>query len=555
MEVLTTILILLTAVVASSIIARAWPAAPPLPLIQIALGALIAQSLDLRISLEPDSFLLLFVAPLLFLDGWRIPREGLFRDKWTIIALAIGLVVVTVVGAGFFIHWLIPAMPLAVAFALAAVLSPTDAVALSAITARTPVPKRLMHILEGESLLNDASGLVCLQFAIAAAITGTFSVVDASTSFIWLATGGIGIGVVGTVLANAAKDGISKHFGEETGTQILISLLIPFGVYIAADHLKASGILAAVAAGMMMGYEERSGRAQAITRIRRAAVWDAIQFAGNGTIFVLLGQQLPGIVRGAEQAIVQSGREHELWLLAYIVAISCALATVRSLWVWATLDLFLFRRSRSKSDMQTPVRHLVAVASLAGVRGALTLSGVMTLPLILNDGSPFPTRDLAIILAAGTIIVSMITASVGLPRLMKGVRLPLDTAQHQEEEAARLASAHAAIRTLKQVIQDTENQSPDASHYIEAAAQIASHYRQRIKTREGLAQDLYLAQRIDAIELELRILALHAERNELYRLARSGQLVDEIAGPLIREIDLQESRFLARKLHHRLSLT
>lgn len=552
MAIIATILVLLTAVVASSVIVRIWPGALPLPLVQISLGALIAVSMDLRISLEPDIFLLLFVAPLLFLDGWRIPREGLFRDKWTIVALASGLVVVTVVGVGFFIHWVIPAMPLAVAFALAAVLSPTDTIALSAITAQTPLPKRLMHILEGESLLNDASGLVCLQFAIAAAITGTFSVADASRSFIWLATGGIVVGVVGTVLANTAKDTISKHFGEEPGALILISLLIPFGVYIAAEQFEVSGILAAVSAGMMMGYEERAGRALAITRIRRAAVWDAVQFAGNGTIFVLLGQQLPGIVSGAQQAIVQSGRQSELWLLAYIAAISCSLVVIRSLWAWAAIDLILFRHGGDKSGIQAPVWRTVAMTSLAGVRGALTLSGIMTLPLVLQNGSPFPARDLAITLAAGVIIFSMIAASVGLPRVMKGITLPLETAQQQQEEAARLASTYAAIRALEQAVQDVGNEGPDAGYYIQVAAQITEQYRQRIKTREGI--DPYFAQRVDAIEHKLRIVALAAERNELYRLARAGELVDEVAGPLVREIDLQESRFLTRRSRHHSSL-
>src|ERR1700689_5535614 len=138
----------------------------PLPLVQIALGVAIASVADLGVELEPDIFFLLFLPPLLFLDGWRIPKEGLFRDKGTILELALGLVVFTVVGVGYFVNWRIPAMPLAVAFALAAIVSPTDAIAVSAIAARVPVPKRLMRILEGESLLNDASGLVCMRFAV-----------------------------------------------------------------------------------------------------------------------------------------------------------------------------------------------------------------------------------------------------------------------------------------------------------------------------------------------------------------------------------------------------
>jgi monovalent cation/hydrogen antiporter len=162
-ETIAVALFLLLAVVVSGALARMSPVPLPLPLVQIALGAVIASLANLGVSLKPDIFFLLFLPPLLFLDGWRIPKEGLFRDKGTILELALGLVVFTVVGVGFFINWMIPAMPLAVAFALAAIVSPTDPIAVSAITARVPIPKRLMHILEGESLLNDASGLVCMR--------------------------------------------------------------------------------------------------------------------------------------------------------------------------------------------------------------------------------------------------------------------------------------------------------------------------------------------------------------------------------------------------------
>jgi NhaP-type Na+/H+ or K+/H+ antiporter len=160
-ETITVALFLLLAVVVSGAFARMSPLLLPLPLVQIALGAAIASVADLGVELEPDIFFLLFLPLLLFLDGWRIPKEGLFRDKGTILELALGLVVFTVVGVGYFVNWMIPAMPLAVAFALAAIVSPTDPIAVSAIASRVPIPRRLMHILEGESLLNDASGLVC----------------------------------------------------------------------------------------------------------------------------------------------------------------------------------------------------------------------------------------------------------------------------------------------------------------------------------------------------------------------------------------------------------
>ena len=189
METITLVLTLLFAVVLSGILARLLPFSVPRPLVQIALGAAIGLVADWRVTLDPDIFFLLFLPPLLFLDGWRIPPDDMFKDGVTILELALGLVVFTVVGMGFLIHWMIPAMPLAVAFALAAVVSPTDPIAVSAIAQRTPIPKRMMHILEGESLLNDASGLVCLRFAVAAALTGSFSLGAAALNFLWVAIG------------------------------------------------------------------------------------------------------------------------------------------------------------------------------------------------------------------------------------------------------------------------------------------------------------------------------------------------------------------------------
>ena len=176
MEATGTALILLLAVVVSGYLARL--AHLPAPLVQLALGAGMTYAGVGAVVLDPDIFFLLFLPPLLFLDGWRLPKDALRRDAATILMLALGLVLFTVLGMGVFIHWLIPSTPLAVAFALAAVIAPTDPVAVSAIAARTPVPARLMHILQGESLLNDASGLVCMRFAVAAALTGLLKGLD-----------------------------------------------------------------------------------------------------------------------------------------------------------------------------------------------------------------------------------------------------------------------------------------------------------------------------------------------------------------------------------------
>ncbi|PIO97256.1 Na+/H+ antiporter [Pleomorphomonas carboxyditropha] len=543
METVSIALVLLLAVVVSGTLARMSPIALPLPLFQIALGAAIASVANLGVELQPDLFFLLFLPPLLFLDGWRIPKEGLFRDKGMILELALGLVVFTVVGVGLFINWLIPSMPLAVAFALAAIVSPTDPIAVSAIAARAPIPKRLMHILEGESLLNDASGLVCMRFAVAAALTGAFSLPEAFVTFLWLAIGGIAIGTAVTWGAMKAKNWLSRHFGEDSGSQILVSLLIPFASYLLAEHLHCSGILAAVAAGITMSYAEQSGQALAVTRVRRSAVWDTVQFTANGIIFVLLGEQLPQIVAGAARVVEETGHHDPAWLVIYIVAINLALAALRLLWVWTSLRFILFKAARRGKTLAKPSWRLVVATSLAGVRGAITLAGVLTLPLAMNDGSPFPARDLAILLAAGVIIVSLVAASIGLPHLLGNLELPPEPSNQEEEDGARTAAAQAAIRAIEEAQHRMGEGRADADLYIDAGARIMELYRQRIDGRAKTGDERDLARKIDEIERKLRLAGLRAERDEIYRNARARKISDEAARKLVREIDLLEARF------------
>ncbi|SFB05698.1 sodium/proton antiporter, CPA1 family (TC 2.A.36) [Rhizobium sp. NFR07] len=544
MDSITIALALLLAVILSGTISRLSPFAIPLPLIQIAFGALIAVATGGGVELEPDIFFLLFLPPLLFLDGWRIPKEGLFRDKGVILELALGLVIFTVLGVGLLIHWLIPAMPLAVAFALAAIVSPTDPIAVSAIAARVPIPHRLMHILEGESLLNDASGLVCMRFAVAAALTGTFSLVDAVGSFLWLAIGGIAIGFAVVWVAMKAKEYVSRKLGEDTGSQILLSLLLPFGAYLAAEHLHCSGILAAVAAGVTMSYMELRGKALAKTRVGQGAVWDTVQFALNGMIFVLFGEQLPRIVSGAARIVTETGHLHPIWLLIYVLTIYVALVLLRFGWVWVSLRFTMYRAARLGRQIQTPPVRLLVAASLAGVRGAITLAGILTLPLFMNDGTtPFPARDLAIFLAAGVIVVSLIVASVGLPAVLKDLELPPQPDHHQQEDEARIAAAKAAIRMIDEMTNKMSEGRTDADRYSDVGTRLMEFYRHRIEGHGKTGEDAETVRKLEEAERRLRLAALRAERDEYYRLGRKRQLPDDVARKLVREIDLMETRF------------
>jgi len=544
MEEIAVSLVLLAAVVISGSLSRLSPLPIPLPLIQIALGAVLAATTDLKVVLDPHVFFLLFLPPLLFLDGWRIPKEGLFRDKGTILELALGLVVFTVLGVGLFIHALIPAMPLAVAFALAAIVSPTDPIAVSAIAKRSPIPKRLMHILEGESLLNDASGLVCMQFAVAAAITGSFFLPDAFLTFLRLALGGVAIGFGITWCITWAKAYAARRLGEEPGTQILISLLIPFAAYLLAEELHCSGILAAVAAGITMSYAEQTGQSLAVTRVRRTAVWDTMQLALNGIIFVVLGEQLPSIVAGAARVVQETGHYHPAWLIIYVLAINAALALLRFVWVWVSLRFTMFREARAGRAFNKPGWRLIAVTSLAGVRGAITLAGVMTLPLMMADGVPFPARDLAIFLAAGVIIVSLIAASIGLPLLLRGLELPPEASHEQQEDHARSAAAEAAIKAVEQLQHSMGEGKADADVYADLGARLMETYRNRIDSLTKTGEDGVQVRKLNEIERTLRLAALRAERGELYRLGRAGELPDELVRKLVREVDLVEARYV-----------
>lgn len=547
MHAIEVILIMLLAVAASGYLGRLLRNVVPLPLVQIALGAGIAAATGVGVNLDPELFFLLFLPPLLFLDGWRIPKKGFFRDKGPILGLAFGLVFFTVVGMGFAIHALIPAMPLPVAFALAAILSPTDPVAVSSITTRTPVPKRLMHVLEGESLLNDASGLVCFQFAVAAVLTGGFSLASASSTFIWLVLVGLGAGIGFTYVVTWAQRALSRLLGEDTGAPILISLLIPFGAYLLAEHLQASGILAAVAAGITMSYVELTGRALATTRLTRTAVWDTIQYLLNGIMFVLLGEQLPRILDSAEHTVRESGHAGTGWLVLYAAAIITGLALLRFVWIWAGVRLHQWWNAR-KAGAAGPAEpfswRLVAATSLAGVRGAVTLAGVLTLPLTLSNGSPFPARDLAIFLAMVVILFSLVLASVALPVVARGLTLPLEDAEDKSEDLARREAARAAIDAVDKA---QHSVSPDdaenAAIMTNAAARVIAVYQDRLRSPEATGVDAKVLVRSDAAERALRLAALRAERDAVYAMARSRQISDDLSRKLVREIDLIESRF------------
>lgn len=540
MEATGIVLISLLLVVLSGFVSRVTRL--PVPLVQIALGAAVFYAGLSSVVLDPQVFFLLFLPPLLFLDGWRIPKDDLFRDAGTVLKLALGLVVFTVIGIGFFIHWLIPTMPLAVSFALAAVISPTDPIAVTAIAGRAKISPRLLHLLQGEALLNDASGLVCMRFAVAAALTGSFSLPHALADFLWVAIAGLTIGAAATWLLVNLTSSALVRFGEDGGAQILITLLIPFGVYLLAEQLHASGILAAVAAGVTMSFTKLS-QWRAATRLNRTAVWDTVQFAANGSIFVLLGEQIPALLEKAPPTSPGAGPPSFWWPVVEAGVIVVALAVLRFGWVWTSLKM-AFLRERRRGAAPVPISwRLVLVISVAGVRGAVTLAAVLTLPLATNNGTPFPSRDLAVLLAAGVIVMSLVLATAALPRLLKDLDLPLQEDRNQAQGRARTAGAQAAILAIEKAQLTTALTGADQARHADIAKRIVDMYQQRIERYAATDDQTVLQDEDDDTERQLRLVGLRAERAEILRRSHREGLGDLAVRAIVRELDLLETRY------------
>lgn len=544
-DTITTILTLLIIVVASGMISRELPLPVPRPLVQITSGAVIGLSTKMQVPLEPNVFFLLFVPPLLFLDGWRIPTEELRKDWATIAQLSLGLVIATVFGVGLFIHWMNPTIPFAGALALAAVLSPTDPISVSSIAGRIHFPRRLMQILQGESLLNDATGLICMRFAMAFLLTGTFSMGDATLSFVWLAGAGIVTGIGVTLLIARGKDWVSRQIEEESGPQIVISLLIPFLAYLAAEALRSSGIFAAVSAGITMRALEASGRALGSTRMHRNTVWDTVQFIAQGVVFVLLGEQLPTILKQAVATESVIGRVTIWWLVLDVLAIYAAILIVRLIWVSISFTLHRARMAEGVIGSALSPGRLIAAASLAGVRGAISLAGVLSLPILLADGTRFPARDLSIFIAAGVVLVSLVVAGFGLPLLLGSEALLPDLTDDAERRRARLVAAKAAIAEIEKIKDAHINDEAEAALYAAAATLIADTYRHRIEKLAVTTDPGEKILRSDTIERQVQLAALKAERLAIFRQRGRREIGSETAGRLVRELDLLEAHLEA----------
>ncbi|MCZ2293154.1 MAG: Na+/H+ antiporter [Burkholderiales bacterium] len=534
----------------TGIVAR-YLRAIPLPLIQIALGATLSWPRQgLHIAFDPELFLALFIPPLLFADGWRIPKREFFALQGPILRLAFGLVFFTVLGLGTLIHWMLPEIPLAVAFALAAVVSPTDAVAVSAITRNLGMPARTMHVLQGESLLNDASGLVALKFAVAAVLTGTFSWAAAVREFLWIALGGLALGALLGWGFATAREAVTRRVGDVAATQmVLLLVLLPFAAYLLSESIGVSGILAAVAAGFATNFADLRRSAFIAERIQTEGVWTMMESAFNGAVFLLLGLQLPSIVGSTLEAAGES------WWLPVVQALAISVGLLGLRWFWLALGVrrSLWRAHERGRMAEHPSPLLTLAATLAGIRGAVTLAGALSIPLLMADGSPFPGRDALVFLATGTILCTLVIGSIGLPMVLRRLPPPDESSLAREDREARLAACRAAIAFLAQPPQQARDDAPTwRTQFQEAAGRLTQDYRKRIdmleapdaaQTPEAQAESpeaVRERRRRYLVEMELRLQALRVEREALYAERHAQRINDEALRALVAELDLSE---------------
>ena len=431
MEILITISVFITLVIIGSFLNKYIPRIPA-ALFQIILGFLVSYlAIPLHFEFESEAFMAMIIAPLLFTDAYKASRSELWLYKKPIVYMAVGLVITTVVVVGYFINYIIPSISLGAAFALAAILSPTDAVAVKSITKGMKLPKGLMSILEGESLLNDAAGIVSFKIALASIITGTFSLSRSSREFFITAIGGMVLGVLIGLIIVSMKFVNRKFLNTEPNILVIIQIILPVATYFIAEEFHLSGIIAVVFAGILLNFERylRQGDSldnQAVVSISYNQ--DTISYVLNGFVFVLLGYLLPGIFRNMityPDLDVQTA-------MFYVILITIALIITRFTFVYifyVSFQQHTFKTSHNiveflktrQLDVGNYSRFEYAlVTSLCGIHGTVTLATALMIPLTIGTaGEPFPLRNAILFIGSGVVLLSMIIGTIFLPLIIK----------------------------------------------------------------------------------------------------------------------------------------
>ncbi len=475
------------------------------------------------IRLDPNLVLFFFLPPLLYpaalFTSWRDFR----RNLRAILFLAIGLVLMTTTVVAWVAHTFVAGMPWAAAFALGAIVSPPDAVAAEAILKRLGVPSRIQTVLGGESLVNDATALVAYQFAVVAMVTGQFSLGEASLRFFLVGLGGVGLGLLVGLIMRWIQGRL-----DDPPVQITISLLTPFAAYLLAERLEVSGVLAVVAAGMYLGWHSTALSAR--TRLQAQAFWEIAAFFLNGFIFIMIGLQLPGILRNLNHEPLSR-------LVSYGILISATVVLVRIFWVFPAtyLPRWLSPKMRAR-DPVPPWQHSVIIA-WAGMRGVVSLAAAFALPILLVNRQPFPGRSYILFLTFCVILTTLVFQGLTLPILIRKLGIEDDGVNEKEERDARLQANEAAVDFVEQ--KALEEHLPE-----DVMARVRAEYCDRIEQLNACCMETGNPGGVITTPIYQRLQhgALQAERRTIIALRNGKKINDDALRRIQRDLDLAEAR-------------
>ena len=496
----------------------------PMALLQIAAGVALTSVAALDDLREQSALLfVMLVPPLLYIEAWQVPKRELLRSIGPVLGLAIGLVAVTIAVVGFGVNALLPEMPLAVAFALAAALATTDTVAVSNFIGGIGLPPQLRVLLSGESLLNDSVALVAFKIAVVAAVSSRFSAGEASLSLLTLSAGGLVTGAAVALMAHTLRRALMTGTPDSIRIDTTLSLLIPYAAFLAGDKLEVSGVLAVVAAGLCGGVLDHR-HLRATTRLNGIALWSMVTFVLNGAVFVMLGLEMPQVL----QRVDGYSRWH---LLGYVAVLTLAVFALRL--AWTLLLAWWSRRGQSDAAEGLSSFGLVMVAVLCGVRGSLALSATLSIPLATSIGADLPGRDLAVFLAAGTIAATLLLSGVATAFLKVGPKAGAKRLLTTQE--AHVAIAQAGLRVFE------ADPAVAVSRTVREWTTTWKHlYESRVAAMQSLP-DAGCPHRSDlAAQRLLSMHVLSAQRRRLLRLHKAGALEHAVKQEIELELDLAE---------------
>jgi len=415
-EIVESIILILSLLIIANIVSHYFVSIPP-SLLQIAAGILAALLMHVKIYVDTEWFLLAFIAPILFNDGNNFPKRELWKLKGPILGYAIVLVILSTLVGGVFVKFLIPRLPWATAFTLVAVLSPTDPIAVQSIAKKAHIPDKLLHLISGESLINDASGLICFKYGVAATVTGMFSLKDATVDFFQISIFGALVGAIMIWIFNGVRLYLINQGVDDSILHAIIQIIIPFIIYYVADDiLGVSGVVAVVVAGILNISSNRNlSTFTPEIRLVTSRTWDLVVYVLNGIVFVLLGIEIPF----AMQELVHNDNINTFYAIFLAFLVWIMLVVIRFLWSYV-YTTFAANNGNGKFVLWSRVRLYDSLMSgISGVRGAVTMVGVLSLPMHIKGGAPFPSRTLLLFVASVVIIFSLLGATFLIPLLTK----------------------------------------------------------------------------------------------------------------------------------------